>query len=322
MAQNSLAQAPQQDLGNSLLNSLIQLSQNANPVGNMTNMAANTGMQLGQKAADPVSQIMGDVAKKSLVKYFTGHADNLLATDPNGAQILAAHVPQANGPAMGGGQLNPNSGASASFAPQAAPGQTQSPIAQPPQQAMAPQAQPSQGTNPLQVLTSLLGQVRQLTTTPEHRLLNAQAQLTSQQAQNQTPEGAVALEKAKAEGVPPTQFEKSQLAGLGYTAQVQAVNDELTRIQSDKQNVVEQLKAALDLRNPIQKGLGTPGVQVKALQSQLMSLNKAEAQVHQKMVGLFNKQPNTKQSGQEQSGPFQVGQSLNGETIRNVKKIG
>lgn len=128
------------------------------------------------------------------------------------------------------------------------------------------------------------------------------AQLTGQQAANLTPGAQLGLKKAEAEQIPPTQYEQKTLQAGAYAANVTAINDELAKIQTDKQNIVDQMKTALELRNPIEKGLGAAGGQVKQLQQTLSQLNKKESEVHQKMVDLFGKQPNTKGSGSPKSG--------------------
>lgn len=270
------------DYGDAILKGLLDYAKNSinySPlaIGSRA-LGAAAGTEVGQNPASNMAQAVAmpgpyaEGVSKGLKKAGESHAVEALQMG-----VPATHIEQQAG-------LN-----------------QQNSVSQPPQQ-VAPNGQaPMNQQNPLQVIGQLLGQVRNLTTTPEHRLQNTQAQLVGQQAQNATPQGALAMKTAEAQ-TPLNTYEKASLAAGGFQAQATALNNQLERMNQDQTALESLIKTYESVRGPMNKAVGGPSKEMKQLQNQWSSLQQAKAKVHTKLANLYGQQPNFTPGGKESSG--------------------
>lgn len=313
LGKDNMATQTQQNPANQILNALLSLSQNANPVGNATTMAAQQGMNMGQQSGDALAPIMGDVSKKVLTKYLTGHAENLLATNPDaGAQILAAHIPGNTGGASG--SWGPSStGTSTQLAPNQLGNSptnvsNQATLAQPPAQTQTQQTPQAQGgVNALGIIGNLLhnfsqgaGQAMMNSAgVGQFQGQQAQAGLMRQQMQNMNPNGGIQAVGQAQSQVPLTQEQKANVQAGVNTASIQSMNDQMARLQAQRDQLTKEFTAEIGtlppLRNPLSQKMTPRMVQIR---KQLADLNTTQNDLHNQFMTW--KPTNVNQSSQSQ----------------------
>lgn len=304
------------------------------PGGDNSTMGQSMNQNMAQAYNDPLKAIMGEVAKKSLTKNLSAHADNLLATNPQGAQILATHIPQPQQLGTGNqGGLN-------------GPLTTSSPIdqqvlqAQQANQQVQPQAQPPQqaGQNPLEILGQLLknswnGGVDAMMAPIE--LQKAQAGQLRQQTQNMTPKGALALKTAEGEA-PLSTLEAAQwgpqgiqertLEAGGFTAQKQAYTDQIKSLDEQEKNLNDYLKQQQGIAKDLPGGMWFHQDLIKNVQGDIQKVRDYRTSIQKSMDALVPKQPNFPGKSNGGGGTVQIRNKKTGETktvsAEQAKKMG
>lgn len=283
-----------------LITQLLKMAQGAgnfNPVsaGTKVGQGAMEGFLNTEVGQNPTQAILAKIADKTLTKRWTEHAEQT----PD--SVLLAHAAPLY--ASSNKQNNQMDNANSQTGQAQSNGQYMGAPQPQSNEESIPAQNPAKSSNPMEIIGQLLSerfkQANDAVMAPTN-LANAQAAHLGQETKNMTPEGALALKTSESK-TPLNTYEKASLAAGGFQAQASALNNQLERMNQDQTNLESLIKTYEGVRGPLNKMTGGPSKEMKQLQNQWSTLQKAKAGVHTRLAKLYGQQPDFTPSGDSSS---------------------